>query len=67
MGQYWCEGSYLFDNSSKPLDHHSSGPNECIWTHPEKILQSFGKAGPGYMCNSSSVDAVDGAVVFGKY
>jgi hypothetical protein len=61
------KGRITWIPNGKPLDHHSSGPNECIWTHPEKILQSFGKAGPGYMCNSSSVDAIDGAVVFGKY
>jgi hypothetical protein len=51
---------------SKSLDDGPSRPTECIWTHPERILQSFGKPGPEYACISSPVDAVDEAVVFEK-
>jgi hypothetical protein len=52
--------------NGKPLGDGSSRPDECIWTHPERILQSFGKPGSGNACHSSLVAAVDGAVVFGK-
>lgn len=52
--------------NGKPLDDDSTGPKECVWTHLERILQSFGKPGPGFASNSSLVDAIDGAVVFGK-
>lgn len=53
--------------NGKPLNADTFTSSECIWTHPEKVLQSFGKPGPGYTCNSSPVNALEGAVVFGKY
>ncbi|TIA52405.1 hypothetical protein D6C77_08531 [Aureobasidium pullulans] len=53
--------------NGKPFDVHLHAPNESIWTHPEKVLQSFAKSERGSVCNKTGGHTVEGAVVFGKY
>lgn len=53
--------------NGKPFDVHLHAPNESIWTHPEKVLQSFAKPERGSVCNKTGGHTVEGAVVFGKY
>lgn len=52
--------------NGEPLNVDTFTSKECVWTHPEKVLQCFGKPRPGYPLNPSHVNLVEGAVVFGK-
>ncbi|THY86692.1 hypothetical protein D6C95_07522 [Aureobasidium pullulans] len=53
--------------NGKPFDVHLHAPNESIWTHPGKVLQSFAKPERGSACNKTGEHTVEGAVVFRKY
>ncbi|THX96227.1 hypothetical protein D6D03_08854 [Aureobasidium pullulans] len=53
--------------NGKPFDVHLHAPNESIWTHPEKVLQSFAKSERASVCNKTGGHTIEGAVVFGKY
>lgn len=61
------KGKVTWIRNGEPLDVDSFTSNECIWTHPESVLQSFGKPRLVHTCSSSQIDPVEGAIVFGKY